>query len=136
MLKSRILMAVAVVMITVGVAMGQSGTTGSLAWTNDFPGMEIDKEQMFYANSTQLAYLEKSKKRLWAGAVLFGLASGIFYSVAESSGKSGWYIPASITGTVGSVMVPCAVVRTAVYHRAKWEVRYYINKKTDRDPNY
>ena len=88
--------------------------------------MGIDMKQIVEVNNVELFNLENEKNRLWGGAVLFGFLSGLSYALVEITEKGFWHFPAAITGTASAIMVPCAIVRTTTYHRARWEVRHDI----------
>ncbi|MCL2844311.1 MAG: hypothetical protein FWE23_02525 [Chitinivibrionia bacterium] len=105
----KIVRVLAAVLIAACVVCGQ--TVGGFFSNIELSAMEVE--------SSVLRELKREKNGLWAGAVLFGLASGILLAADASVATD---IIGAATGVMAGVMAPSAVVRTAVYQRARWEV--------------
>ena len=85
----------------------------------DFSDINLSTAEIVRVESGMLENVRREKNGLWVGAVLFALASGIFYATDLD-------IPTGIASAVTTIMVPSAIIRTATYQRARWEVGHTV----------
>ncbi|MCL2845553.1 MAG: hypothetical protein FWE23_08925 [Chitinivibrionia bacterium] len=101
------------------VAVSYANTVFTL---EDFANVGVSPQRITNINDIRLEELRREKNGLWAGAILSAFVGGIFIGVSE--GEAGLLITGAAFATGASVMTYSAAVRTAVYERARWEVRH------------